>query len=88
MVLPINEKQNQALAQLVAPYNQYAYIGATDELLEGHFVDAEGKTLVFEKWGRGQPDNFKDMQDCTIVDQSGYWDDNNCSVVRLIVCEI
>ncbi|KAL7876759.1 hypothetical protein AOLI_G00117220 [Acnodon oligacanthus] len=89
IVLPRTEEQNQALVKLIAPFGSAsAYIGITDRQVEGQFVDTEGKSLVFTKWGTGQPDNYKGVQDCASVLESAIWDDHGCEVPRLIVCEI
>ncbi|XP_036451920.1 uncharacterized protein LOC118825439 [Colossoma macropomum] len=89
IVLPRNEEQNQVLAKLIAPFDSmYAYIGTTDRQVEGQFVDTEGKALTFTKWGGGQPDNYKGVQDCAIILKSAIWDDCGCEVASLIVCEI
>uniref|UniRef100_A0AAR2KNR5 Mannose binding lectin 2 n=1 Tax=Pygocentrus nattereri TaxID=42514 RepID=A0AAR2KNR5_PYGNA len=89
IVLPRNEEQNQALVKLIAPFgSEAAYIGITDRQVEGQFVDTEGKSLTFTKWGTGQPDNYRGVQDCASILESTIWDDHGCEVTHLIVCEI
>lgn len=88
IVLPRSEEENQALVKVLSSFSSAAYIRATDLKEEGRFVDDEEKSLIFTKWGSGQPDNYQGSQDCTIIHKSGIWDDNNCTNSFLMVCEI
>ncbi|XP_066538088.1 mannose-binding protein-like [Hoplias malabaricus] len=88
VVLPREEEENQVLARLIVQFGSQAYIGTTDKQVEGQFVNVEGKPLTFTKWGPSQPDDHKGAQDCSIINTSGMWDDNNCVGARLIICEI
>ncbi|KAK9979147.1 hypothetical protein ABG768_012591 [Culter alburnus] len=91
MVLPKTAAENQALLKLVLSSGlsvKKPYIGATDRVTEGRFVDTEGKQLTFTNWGPGQPDDYKGAQDCGVIENSGLWDDGGCTGVRPIICEI
>ncbi|KAF5883228.1 mannose-binding protein C-like [Clarias magur] len=88
IVLPRSEEENQALVKVLSSFSSAAFIGATDLKEEGRFVDDEEKSLIFTKWGSGQPDNYQGSQDCAIIQTSGIWDDNNCTNSFLMVCEI
>ncbi|XP_062848947.1 pulmonary surfactant-associated protein D-like isoform X2 [Trichomycterus rosablanca] len=88
VALPRSLEENEALVKFFTPLSSQAFIGATDQRVEGRFVDSDGMTLKFTKWGSGQPDDYYDAQDCTIIDKYGMWDDNSCETSRLIVCEM
>lgn len=91
MVLPRTAAENQALLKLVLSSGlsgKKPYIGITDRVTEGQFVDTEGKQLTFTNWHTGQPDDYKGAQDCGIISQSGLWDDVNCDNPHPIICEI
>ncbi|XP_067309354.1 mannose-binding protein-like [Pseudorasbora parva] len=90
MVLPRTVAENQALLIVVVSSGlrgKKPYIGVTDRETEGQFVDTEGKHLTYTNWGPGQPDNYKGVQDCGVIEDSGLWDDGSCNDVRAI-CEI
>ncbi|XP_016303795.1 mannose-binding protein C-like [Sinocyclocheilus anshuiensis] len=91
MVLPRTSAENQALLKLVVSSglsSKKPYIGVTDREIEGRFVDTEGKQLTFTNWGPGQPDDYKGLQDCGVIEDSGLWDDGSCGDIRPIMCEI
>ena len=43
---------------------------------------------MFTNWGQGQPDNYKNAQDCMCVTSDGTWDDVDCEKIYPSVCEI
>ncbi|KAK9979150.1 hypothetical protein ABG768_012594 [Culter alburnus] len=91
MVLPITTLENQALLKLSVSSglsSKRPFIRITDRETEGQFVDTEGKQLTFTNWLNGQPDDYKGLQDCGIIPQSGLWDDANCDNPHPIICEI
>ncbi len=91
MVYPISSIENAALLKLVVSSglsSKKPYIGVTDSETEGRFVDTEGKQLTFNNWGLGQPDDYKGLQDCGVIELSGFWDDGSCGDIRPIICEI
>lgn len=91
MVFPRTSAENQALLKLVVSSglsSKKPYIGVTDRETEGRFVDTEGKQLTFTNWGPGQPDDYKGLQDCGVIEDTGLWDDGSCGDIRPIMCEI
>nr|AAF63468.1 mannose binding-like lectin precursor [Cyprinus carpio] len=91
MVFPRTSAENQALLKLVVSSglsSKKPYIGVTDRETEGRFVNTEGKQLTFTNWGPGQPDDYKGLQDCGVIEDSGLWDDGSCGDIRPIMCEI
>ncbi|XP_067218808.1 mannose-binding protein C-like isoform X2 [Chanodichthys erythropterus] len=91
MVLPTTTLENQALLKLSVSSglsSKRPFIRITDRETEGQFVDTEGKQLTFTNWLNGQPDDYKGLQDCGIIPQSGLWDDANCDNPHPIICEI
>lgn len=37
------------------------------------------KQLTFTNWGPGQPDDYKGLQDCGVIEDTGLWDDVSCN---------
>ncbi|XP_051984452.1 pulmonary surfactant-associated protein D-like [Xyrauchen texanus] len=90
IVLPRDEVENQALLKVLVASGISAkkpFIGITDREIEGQFVDTAGKLLTYTVWRTGQPDNYKGIQHCGVIDHSGFWDDGNCDDLRPIICE-
>ncbi|XP_065132709.1 uncharacterized protein [Paramisgurnus dabryanus] len=93
IALPRNADENKALVKVsvasgLDDLNRYPYIGATDRDKEGQFVDINGKPLTFTNWDSGQPDDYKSVQDCSVLRVgTGFWDDTDCDK-RPIICEI
>uniref|UniRef100_A0A671RMA5 C-type lectin domain-containing protein n=1 Tax=Sinocyclocheilus anshuiensis TaxID=1608454 RepID=A0A671RMA5_9TELE len=75
--------ENNALLKLVVSSglgSKKPYIRVTDRETEGRFVDTEEKQLAFTNWGPGQPDDYKGLQDCGVIEDCGLWDDVGCNV--------
>uniref|UniRef100_A0A673J313 C-type lectin domain-containing protein n=1 Tax=Sinocyclocheilus rhinocerous TaxID=307959 RepID=A0A673J313_9TELE len=73
MVLPRSFIENKAFLKLVVSSglsSKKPYIGVSDRETEGRFVDPEGKQLTFTNWGLGQPDDYKGLQDCGVIEDS------------------
>jgi Lectin C-type domain len=52
-----------------------AWLGATDERIEGRWVWVNGRDLTFNNWGRGQPNNVMGIEHYAALDadQDGIW---------------
>lgn len=48
----------------------------------------EEKSLTFTKWGPGDPNNRKGVEDWIITYVTGVWIDVSCDSRFLIVCEM
>ncbi|KAM9379763.1 pulmonary surfactant-associated protein D [Phaethornis superciliosus] len=84
---PMNEAENTALKDLLTPSKQ-AYIGISDGQTEGRFEYLTGGTVTYTNWKAGEPNNLKN-EDCAVIQDSGKWNDLNCSNSRaLIICEL
>ena len=60
-----------------------AFIGGTDEVLEGTFVWDDGTAVVLTNWNTGEPNNALGMfeEDCVVMIGAlgGKWDDRPCA---------
>lgn len=60
-----------------------AFIGGSDEALEGTFVWEDGSPFQLTKWNTGEPNNGAGMfeEDCVVVhgELAGVWDDRPCA---------
>ncbi|NXC50595.1 MBL protein, partial [Penelope pileata] len=83
---PRNEAENTALKDLTGPSRQ-AYIGISDAQTEGRFVYQSGGPLTYTNWKPGEPNN-QGNEDCAVIEESGKWNDLDCSNSNiLIICE-
>ncbi|KAJ8287380.1 hypothetical protein COCON_G00000390 [Conger conger] len=85
--LPKSQEENQALIGMMSS-SEHAWLSANDRTAEGTFVDLQGTTLGFSNWKKGEPNNHKGVEDCTITDFNGSWNDVNCDLSSIIICEI
>ncbi|NXJ05511.1 MBL protein, partial [Odontophorus gujanensis] len=84
---PRNEAENTALKDLVNPSKQ-AYIGISDAQTEGKFMYLSGGPLTYSNWRPGEPNNLKN-EDCAVIEESGKWNDLDCSNSNIfIICEL
>jgi Lectin C-type domain len=66
------------------------WIGVTDQANEGKFVFINGRDAKYLPWSYGQPDNYKDNEDCVETREPfayGY-NDKECSSVFLLACQL
>ncbi|XP_009812832.2 mannose-binding protein [Gavia stellata] len=74
---PRNEAENTALKDLTRPSKQ-AYMRIFDEQTEGRFMYLKGGAVTYRSWTAGEPNNLKN-EDCAVIQDSGKWNDSNCS---------
>ncbi|XP_014306413.1 pulmonary surfactant-associated protein D-like [Myotis lucifugus] len=85
---PRNAAENEALKQLVEIENKgAAFLSMTDSQTEGKFIYPGGESLVYSNWASGEPNNYRDMEDCAEMYTNGQWNDGPCGEKRLVVCE-
>ena len=66
------------------------WIGLNDRKKENAFAWTDGTKVDYTKWGKSQPDNFKN-EDCVELDKKamGYvFNDNKCTKLLPFVCKI
>lgn len=66
------------------------YIGGHDLGEEGRFIwPLNGKSFDFANWSNGNPDNYKNVEDCAhIWDITDYeWNDTTCETKMGFICE-
>lgn len=66
-------------------WNSAAWIGGTDRLGEGTYVDVTDAPWTFFDWDAGDPDG--DSEDCFSVDSTAELEDVPCSEAREFLCE-
>jgi len=77
--------QSEAESTLVAGLigMNEAFLGGTDEVLEGSFVWDDGTAVVLTNWNTGEPNNALGMfeEDCVVMIGAlgGKWDDRPCA---------
>jgi hypothetical protein len=71
-------KHNQFLTELVIDAGlKEAWLGATDEKVEGKWVTVNGSPLVYLNWGPGQPNNANKNEHYLLLwaERGGVWSD-------------
>ncbi|XP_008050078.1 mannose-binding protein C [Carlito syrichta] len=81
---PRNAEENMAIQQVV---KEEAFLGITDKNKEGLFVDLTGRSLTYQNWNDGEPNDTGSAEDCVTLLTSGRWNDISCSSSYLAVCE-
>ncbi|KAM6391010.1 LOW QUALITY PROTEIN: mannose-binding protein-like [Pluvialis apricaria] len=85
VAFPRNEAEN-SFKDLIRPSKQ-AYMGMSDEQTEGKFLYLNGGAVTYTNSNAGEPNNLRN-EDCAVIQDSGKWNDVNCSNSRAsIICE-
>ncbi|XP_069119110.1 CD209 antigen-like protein C [Argopecten irradians] len=69
----------------------YAWLGLTDQTIEGRWTDPDGGQALYTYFNNGQPDNgIGSGQHCAMIKKHyGYrWDDEFCTSRQHVICEI
>jgi hypothetical protein len=76
------------IIELVSPFDNGVWIGATDREKEGSFkwVIGNGGPISHD-WAPGQPDDYLGGQDCLMLMHNGTFDDNLCTSEKVYMCE-
>ena len=69
--------------------NETFWIGMSEIRSEGNWVWVNGETATSSEliWSSGQPDNYRNIQDCGALFTSGYADDDTCTRTLFGLCE-
>lgn len=70
LAIPNSAAENTFLRSLASGAS--TWIGITDELVEGKFLNSKSDTLTYLNWKSGQPDNANN-EDYVFMDGSGLW---------------
>lgn len=64
------------------------FIGFDDIANEGTFEWSDGSAVTYTNWAGGNPDNFGQGQDCSVIAThwNGLWDDIACFNLRQFIC--
>lgn len=84
VAVPTNAEENESIKKII---NGEAILGITDEKKEGQFVDLRGRTLTYQNWDNGEPNNGDLGENCVSMLKNGKWNDIDCSRTGLAVCE-
>ena len=79
------EAENSLVHGLI--HDENAWLGASDLVLEGSWVWANGEGWAFNRWESGQPDNGSGTEDCAFMRPNGLWNDDQCGHGVRYVCE-
>ncbi|XP_040176622.1 pulmonary surfactant-associated protein D-like isoform X2 [Rana temporaria] len=87
LATPLNPEENKAVSDIAQYYKTVAFLGFTDERTEGTFRYANRDPIKYSNWNPGEP-NQQGEEDCVEMQLNGKWNDENCKVKRLNICEI
>jgi hypothetical protein len=81
------QAENDLITSLQPPVAD-VWLGASDVTVEGQWQWLTEEALVFTAWRSGEPNNFNN-EDCMVseVDNTGTWDDRDCTRTFSYVCE-
>ncbi len=63
------------------------WVGLSDRITEGTFVNVTNEANDQRPWASGQPDNGSGAEDCARILSSGQLDDDQCGNNRYYACE-
>lgn len=80
----IKSEQEQAVVNSLTKKN--TWLGATDEEVEGNWVDVKGKPIKWTNWDTGEPNNVGGKEHYLMMlssSNNGKWNDtiNDCSII-------
>ncbi|NXL80915.1 CLC3A protein, partial [Leptocoma aspasia] len=91
LAIPRNKEETNILrdyGKKSVPSASEFWLGVTDMVSEGRFVDVNGMALQYFNWDRAQPNGGK-RENCVFLSQSaqGKWVDEVCRTAKRYVCE-
>ncbi|XP_063814821.1 pulmonary surfactant-associated protein D-like isoform X3 [Pseudophryne corroboree] len=89
LAAPKNAAENSAVQKVLLSKGESnrAFLGISDMQVEGTFLYLTGNKVTFTNWNPGEPNNDKDTEDCTEIQDNGKWNDIPCILPRLVICE-
>lgn len=80
----LRNAQDAQVAQTLVGANT-AFLGLTDQILEGTFVWSDGSSLIYTDWYAGEPNDGGGVypEDCAVISgaRTGQWDDRPCEPI-------
>ncbi|KAM8848156.1 uncharacterized protein ACB058_011935 isoform 1-T3 [Synchiropus picturatus] len=88
----IDSEEEQMFVSTLLDVSQNSWIGLTDSTAEGAWIWVDGSPVTTEFWQPGQPNDWKQNQDCGEITRSssegrGEWNDDGCFAQQLWICE-
>ncbi|XP_073452952.1 uncharacterized protein [Aquarana catesbeiana] len=89
LATPRNAEENSVLHGIISTkgVSSAALLDITDSQVEGTFTYSTGEKVIFTNWSTGQPDDYKNNEDCVNMYNNGFWNDVSCSSKHLVICE-
>ncbi|KAK2098073.1 Mannose-binding protein A [Saguinus oedipus] len=81
---PKNAEENKAIQDVA---KDTAFLGITDEIIEGQFMYVTGGKLTYSNWKKDEPNDHGSGEDCVTLLKDGLWNDISCMSSFLAVCE-
>ncbi|KAI8492001.1 hypothetical protein Bbelb_303740 [Branchiostoma belcheri] len=90
LAMPKDAATNRFLSSLIRRFkNKYFYIGLRDLNKEGRFEWIDGTKLgMFKFWNPGEPNNYRNREDCVHYHWEGSWSDYDCNKERYFLCQV
>ena len=86
---PKSPEQNNVLEKVARYVWNFVWIGLNDIDDEMTFVWGDGTEQDWFNWGRGEPDNKRDSEDCVAMyAQTGEWSDTSCGSRYFAFCQV
>lgn len=65
-----------------------AWIGYSDQLVEGTWTWSSGGSATYTSWAAGEPNDSGGIEDCAHMYLGGLWNDASCTDGRPYVCYV
>ncbi|XP_069826252.1 CD209 antigen-like protein C [Dendropsophus ebraccatus] len=85
LVMIKNKAESDTLNQLFKTNNRY-WIGLRKDPTDKRWKWLDGTQVSFTKWGKDEPNNAYDIENCTEI-ISSFWNDFPCTETLLYICE-
>jgi len=87
-LMTINDVAENAEATLVRGSGDSPWLGLSDAMVEGTFEWVSGVLVSYANWAAGEPNDAGGVEDCTALEASGLWTDQDCTQAKPYICEL
>ena len=74
-----SSEENALMYNITFTTSRYCWIGLSDIDNEGTFVWADGRNSMYRHWADGEPNDFRDDEDCVHTFGQPKWNDLVCT---------
>ncbi|XP_053305848.1 pulmonary surfactant-associated protein D-like [Spea bombifrons] len=87
LATPKNSAENDAVRTIAVEKNKRYFLGINDIDFEGSFRYLNGQTIGYSNWLSGEPNDYRQAEDCAEMFVNGKWGDIWCQERKPVICE-